>query len=179
MMNSLRLRLLCCCLAITLGGCSSAYYGTLEKFGIEKRDVLVDRVEDAGDAQEEAKQQFADALEQFRSVVQVDAGDLEDLYDRLSDELDASESQAAQVSKRIDAVESVAEDLFEEWESELELYTSAQLRRSSEQQLKETRQRYTRLMRAMRKAETGMMPVLNVFRDQVLYLKPLLSHKFS
>jgi hypothetical protein len=31
--------------------CSTAYYGTMEKVGIHKRDILVDRVADARDAQ--------------------------------------------------------------------------------------------------------------------------------
>ena len=49
--------------------CSTAYYSALEKVGIEKREILVDRVEDARDAQEDASEQFASALDQFRSVV--------------------------------------------------------------------------------------------------------------
>ena len=32
------------------GGCSKAYYGAMEKVGIHKRDILVDRVEGARDA---------------------------------------------------------------------------------------------------------------------------------
>ncbi|GAB4183623.1 MAG: DUF2959 domain-containing protein [Wenzhouxiangellaceae bacterium] len=151
--------------------CSSAYYGTLEKFGIEKRDILVERVDEASDAQDDAKEQFADALEQFRSVVAVDGGELEETYDRLKKDFEASEARAATVSERIDAVEAVAEDLFDEWEDELDLYNDARLRRNSARQLDETRQRYTRLQRAMRQAESRMAPVLDVFRDQVLYLK--------
>ena len=40
---------------IGLLGCSSAYYGTMEKLGYHKRDLMVNRVESARDAQEEAK----------------------------------------------------------------------------------------------------------------------------
>ena len=50
---------------LLLAGCASAYYGAMEKFGIEKRDILVDRVEDSREAQEEAREQFESALEQF------------------------------------------------------------------------------------------------------------------
>lgn len=42
-------------LALCLGGCSSAYYKTMENFGVEKRDILVDRVEEARDAQDDAR----------------------------------------------------------------------------------------------------------------------------
>ena len=35
-----------------LMGCSSAYYGTMEKLGYHKRDLMVSRVEAARDAQQ-------------------------------------------------------------------------------------------------------------------------------
>ena len=41
-------------LALTLAGCQSAYYGAAEQFGIYKRDILVDRVEESRDAQADA-----------------------------------------------------------------------------------------------------------------------------
>jgi hypothetical protein len=51
------------------GGCQKAYYGTMEKFGVHKRDIMVDRVEEARDSQQEAKEQFQSALEQFSQVL--------------------------------------------------------------------------------------------------------------
>jgi hypothetical protein len=159
--------------AVVLGlvSCSGTYYRAMEGLGIEKRDILVDRVEDARDAQGEASEQFTSALDQFRSIVTVDGGDLENIYDRLSGEYERSAARAAEVSERIDAVESVAEDLFDEWEEELEQYASASLRADSAALLRETRGRYQQLMRAMRKAESSMPPVLEAFQDQVLVLK--------
>jgi hypothetical protein len=157
--------------ALLLGGCASTYYATMESLGIEKRDILIDRVEEARDAQDDASEQFADALEQFRSVVAFDGGDLEQVYDRLNSEYGQSQTEAEDVSDRIDAVESVAEDLFSEWQTELDEYTRADLRRSSESLLKDTRRRYSQMMKAMRRAEASMEPVLEAFQDQVLVLK--------
>ena len=37
--------------------CQKAYYSTMEKFGVHKRDIMVDRVGEARDSQEEAKEQ--------------------------------------------------------------------------------------------------------------------------
>jgi ElaB/YqjD/DUF883 family membrane-anchored ribosome-binding protein len=156
---------------LMLTACSSAYYKTMEGLGIEKRDILVDRVEDARDAQDEASEQFASALEQFRSVVAVDGGDLEATYDRLNGEYERSRGDAEAVSERIDEVESVAEDLFEEWQAELAEYSRADLRRNSEALLRDTRGRYDQMMVAMRRAERSMEPVLEAFQDQVLALK--------
>jgi hypothetical protein len=56
-------------LLTVLAGCESAYYDTMEQFGVHKRDILVDRIEDAQEAQEEGQEQFKDALEQFQAVV--------------------------------------------------------------------------------------------------------------
>lgn len=158
-------------IAIALSGCSTAYYAAWEKLGVEKRDHLVDRVEDAQDAQEEGKEQFADALEQFKSVVEFDGGDLEKYYDSLNSELENSQEAAEEISSRIDDVEEVAEDLFKEWEEEIEQYTNANFKRDSASKLSETRSQYGRLLKSMRKAESSIEPVLTVLNDNVLYLK--------
>ncbi len=156
---------------LLLSGCESAYYGAWEQVGVHKRDILVDRIEDTQQAQEETQEQFKDALEQYRAVVNFDGGELEKYYDRLNSEYEASERAAQQIKDRIDAVENVAADLFEEWQNELDLYTDQRLRRNSSKQLRDTRYRYKLMMQAMRKAEKTVHPVLNALRDQVLYLK--------
>ncbi len=160
-----------------LGGCQKVYYGTMEKFGVHKRDILVDRVTDARDAQHEAKEQFASALEEFTSVIHFDGGDLEAKYALLKSEYDKSESKADEVGERIDDVERVAKALFNEWEKELDEYSSPSLRKSSETKLKQTQQRYATLMAAMRQAESKIEPVLAAFKDQVLFLKHNLNAK--
>ncbi|MCC6680023.1 MAG: DUF2959 domain-containing protein [Phycisphaeraceae bacterium] len=156
---------------LMLGGCQSAYYGTMEKLGWHKRDILVDRVHDARDEQEQAKVEFADALEQFLAVTQVDGGELEQRYRELSNAYESSADQAQAVRDRIDAVENVAEALFKEWQEELKEYSSNELRRSSETQLRQTRLRYEELIGAMHEAESRMDPVLAALHDQVLFLK--------
>jgi hypothetical protein len=154
-----------------LGSCATAYYQALETVGIEKRDILADRVEDARESQTDAKEQFESALDRYRSVVNVDGGDLEEIYDRLNGELERSQARAQAVEERVGAVESVAEDLFDEWEAEIGEYSDAQLRRRSQQLLTATRTDYRRLMAAMQRAEAAMDPVLTLFNDQVLFLR--------
>lgn len=167
----LRLWPLLLALLIGVVGCQSAYYGALEQVGIHKREVLVDRVEEGRDAQQAAEEQFTSALEQFRAVVRVPESELSNVYDRLNAEYEDSEVAAERVEGRIDAIEDVAEALFDEWEDELSLYRSAEYRRLSEQQLRETRARYEEMLRAMRDAAESMQPVLLTMRDNVLFLK--------
>ncbi len=152
-------------------GCSKTYYGAMEKVGIHKRDILVDRVEGARDAQSEAQEQFKSALKQFGVVIKIENTDLKKAYDKLNAEYESSEKAAKKVSERIDKVESVADALFEEWGEELNLYKSADLRRSSKQKLQNTKTRYRDMLASMHQAEKSMTPVLRTFRDNVLFLK--------
>ena len=165
-----RLTTLAICV-LSLVACQKVYYETMEKVGVHKRDILVDRVGEARDSQAEAKEEFASALERFASVVNFDGGELQAAYDRLNASYEDCEDQAATVASRIDKVEDVAEALFAEWEQELSMYTNAKLRDQSASQLRDTKREYGRMVAAMRKAEKTMYPVLDVLRDQVLFLK--------
>jgi len=143
----------------------------MEKVGVHKRDILVDRVKGARDSQTEAQQQFKSALEQFGSVVKLKNTDLKKAYERLDREYTDCEEAAEKVSDRIDKVEDVSEALFDEWEGELKLYQNKDLRRTSKQRLRETKARYREMLASMHAAEKSMIPVLNTFRDNVLFLK--------
>ncbi len=158
-------------MVVMVAGCATAYYNTMEKIGIHKRDIMVDRVEDARNAQEEGKEQFKSALARFTEVLNFRGGDLQDKYDKLNDEYERSEESAEEIRDRIEDVEDVADALFEEWEEELSLYTDQKLRRISSEKLKATRGQYHQLITAMKRAESKIEPVLATFRDRVLFLK--------
>lgn len=154
-----------------LAGCDRLYYGTMKKFGVEKRDLLVKRVRDARKAQQEAKEEFQTALEKFRTVIDVEGSPLEDKYNTLNKELERSESRARDVHDRIEAVRQVSQDLFKEWEKELKQYSNASLRAESQRELNDTRRRANTLIAAMARAEDRIEPVLRPLRDRVLFLK--------
>ena len=164
-------RLFLVVVSIALSSCESTYYGAMEQFGVHKREILIDRIEDAQTAQEDGQEQFKDALEQFQAVVNFDGGDLEVIYNKLNSEYEDSVDAADTIRDRIGAVESVAEALFSEWETELNEYSSAALKRDSQRQLEQTRKRFNRLMSSMQNAERTIDPVLASLKDNVLYLK--------
>jgi chromosome segregation ATPase len=143
----------------------------MEKFGFQKRHILSERVEKARDAQVDAKEQFQSAYDQFSALTRFTGGDLEEIYRNLAREFKQCEEKADDVSKRIDTVEEVAEDLFAEWEEELLQYSNQALRDDSRSQMMNTRRQYEQLLRAMRRAEAKIEPVQGAFRDQVLFLK--------
>ena len=152
-------------------GCRTTYYATMEKFGVHKRDILKENVEEARDEQKKATEQFKDALTRLRELYNINGGDLEKTYDRLKSDFDKSEARAKAVRERVDKVETVAEDLFKEWDKEIEGMENSKLARQSREKLRATRDKYESLHTAMQRAEASMEPVLAQFRDQVLYLK--------
>ena len=156
---------------LTLIGCKSANYALWNKLGYEKRDILVSRVEKAKTDQEKAKEQFKTTLERFQELTNFQGGELEAKYKKLSTEYDRCKGRADDVSSRIAAVDSVAKDMFKEWKAELAEYKSGELRRNSEQKLRDAQTRYDQLIALMRRSEEKMQPVLVAFHDQVLFLK--------
>ncbi len=158
-------------LATFMSGCQSLYYEAMESVGYHKRDIMVSDVEQARDAQQEAKEQFASALDRFTKTLNIPGGELEEKYTLLNSEYEQSAAKAQAVRDRIASVENVSAALFDEWETELGQYSSASLRQSSQKQLTQTRAQYSQLIKAMKRAETKMDPVLSKFKDQVLFLK--------
>lgn len=151
--------------------CRFVLYHTQETLGRHKRDLVVRQVEEACVSLQKTKNQFQDALEQFKAVVKVPDNSLESCYKQLQRQCDLSHGYANTVSDKIRAIEEVSVALFVEWEQELEQYTNRTLKSHSRQQLKATRQHYSRLIKAMRQAESQLIPVLAAFKDQVLFMK--------
>src|SRR5690554_399013 len=156
---------------LLLSGCQSAYYGAMEKVGVHKRDILVDRVDSARDAQADAQEEFKSALQRLDELLQFDGGELEARYEALNDDYESSKKAAKRVNDRIDAIDDVAQALFDEWQDELSLYTNDNMRRQSERSLRDTERRYNSLLTSMERAAATMDPVLAKLQDHVLFLK--------
>jgi hypothetical protein len=152
-------------------GCQTTYYAVWEKLGKEKRHLLKDQVEKAQSEQQDASEQFKDALTRIRELYGLEGGELEEFYNKLKSDYEESERRAEAVRTRSEKVEQVAQDLFEEWEGEIGEISNAQFRMKSRASLKDTKQRYARLRSAMTKAEASMDPILRRLKDYVLYLK--------
>jgi len=176
-MFSISKKIMSIVLVITLSGCSSAYYSAMEKVGIHKRDIMVDRVVDAKESQQEAQAQFKSALEEMTALINFDGGDLEEQYNVIQGQYEDSKEAADHVSSRINKIEDVADALFDEWQDEIEQISSSNLKKQSSSKLRETQRRYESLVRSMRKAESKMGPVLSALKDNSLFLKHNLNAK--
>jgi len=161
------------CLLAFLGffGCQKTYYTFWEKMGKEKRHLLKEQVEKAQSEQQEATEQFKDVLTRIKDMYGFEGGELEEFYNSIKADYEESERRANDVRRRVEKVEEIATDLFNEWKKELQEISSSQLRSESKKSMRATIERYARLQTAMTKAEASMEPVLKRLKDYVLYLK--------
>ena len=160
---------------VSLTGCRNVVYSTYENFGIYKRDLLKKAVVAARDEEKGAQQEFKDALTRLKELTGFEGGELEKQYRRVQSSYDDAASRVAAVHKRVQDVETVAGDLFTEWEKENRQIETPELRQNSHQQLVDTRQRYEEMLGALKKSERSMDPVLHKLHDYVLALKHSLN----
>ena len=160
---------------IAAGGCATtrgAYYNAWEKLGYAKRERLVDNVKAARDQQEKAKQQFASALDQFKSVVNFKGGDLEAMYNKLNDQYEACSNRADAVKSKVASVKHVGEALFDEWRGEIgQIKDDPGLQKQSQTLYDRTHQNYDQMVGRMDAAASTMDPVLTRFHNRVLFIK--------
>jgi predicted nucleic acid-binding Zn-ribbon protein len=160
---------------IAFTGCRSMVYSAYEKVGIYKRDLLKKRVVSARDEEVGAQKEFKDALTRLKEMTGFDGGELEKRYRALQSDYDDASSRVAAVHKRVQDVETVAEDLFTEWDKENRQIETPELRQVSRKQLNDTRQRYDDMLTALKRSEQSMDPVLHKLHDYVLALKHTLN----
>jgi predicted nucleic acid-binding Zn-ribbon protein len=157
--------------AVVLGGCNRLNYEIQERIGREKRDILVSRLEGGRRDQQRAKEQIQTTLEAFHQVTGFDGGDFEKFYKKLANEFEQSEDRAKDLRNQIASIDQVATDLFQEWRDELNQMHNGELKNKSAVLLRNAESRYGATITRMRASERKLEPVLQTFRDQVLYLK--------
>ena len=174
MKNTIHISVFCALvlsLLFTLGACSSVYYSTMEKFGKQKRDLLRDNVEDLREDQVEATEEFKDALTRLQELTNYQGGKLQEVYEGLKDDYEDCQDRADAIKDRIEKIDTIATDLFEEWDDEIDTMSNPEFRRKSRQKLTVSKKRYHKFYRAMKKSEQRLEPVLTALHDHVLYLK--------
>jgi hypothetical protein len=158
-------------LLVGLVSCSSTYYAVWEKLGKQKRDLLRDNAIRARAEQVETNEQFKDALTKLREAYPIKPTELAKTYDRLNDQYERSVGKAEALKARIDKLNRISKDLFSEWKSEAGEISSDRLRDQSLDKLSATKEKYEDMHQALRKSYSRTEPVLQKFKDNVLFLK--------
>ena len=152
-------------------GCQSTYYAMWEKVGKEKRHLLRHQIEYSLSDQEKASVTFKDALTRLKEMYGLEGGDLENMYNRLSDDYENCQERAQTIDDRIKKIQRIARDLFAEWRQEIDEIQNPNFRSQSTRKLKSTQARFANLETALQTARKHMNPVLASLKDYVLYLK--------
>jgi hypothetical protein len=97
-----------------------------------------------------------------------------ELKGMVSDQEDA-DGAVSDIDGRMDEIETVAADLFEEWEGEVAEIQTANLKAKSKKLLRETKAKYERMHASLLETRGSMDPVLAVLKDHVLFLKANLN----
>ncbi len=163
--------LLCGCQNPIPGAVRKVEYSAYEMVGIQKRDLLKTRVDDARDEQKEAGEDFQDALQKLKAVYGFKGGALEKQYDSLKSAFERSSHQADAVHKSVRKVETVAQDLFAEWSKEIDQMETESFKKTSRESLADTQHRFSVLLASLKHSESQMDPVLRKLNDHVLFLK--------
>lgn len=171
--------------SLALMGCQSmidkakkeAKYSAYEMVGVEKRDLFKKEVKKVQSSQEDTSEAFKDALEKLQKIYSFDGGNLERQYKSLNSSYEDAQKEVASVHDRVKTLETTAEDLFKEWEGEIQQISAADLRRKSSENLRATRQHYHQFHASLKKSEKSMDPVLQKLKDHVLYMKHNLNAK--
>jgi hypothetical protein len=143
----------------------------MSAFGKEKRDILVARVKDSKKEQQETKEQIKTTMESFQELTGFQGGQLEKNYKKLNGEYEKATDSAKKLHDRINSIDQVSNDLFKEWQKEIDGMGNRKLKRQSEAMLRSSRLQEASYLKSMRQTEARMTPVLAAFHDQVVFLK--------
>ncbi len=156
---------------VLLTGCTSTYYKAMKTLGKEKRDILVSRVKDSKKDQQQAKEQIKTTMESFQELTGFQGGSLEKNYKKLNGEYEKAADSAKKLHDRIDSIDQVSNDLFKEWQKEIDGMENKQLKTQSAAMLRQSRLNEAAYVKSMRQTEARMTPVITAFHDQVTFLK--------
>jgi DUF2959 family protein len=163
--------------SLLLSSCHSTYYKAMSTLGKEKRDILVSRIKDAKKDQDQTKQKLQTTMESFQALTGFKGGSLEKSYKRLNSDYESAASQANKLHDKIQSIDQVSNDLFKEWQGEINAMDNGKLKSQDSVMLRNAKVRQATYMRAMHQTEDQIAPVLKVFHDQVLFLKHNLNSR--
>lgn len=158
-------------------GVRDATYSAYELVGVQKRDLLKKRISQTQEDQKEAGESFESALDRLQKMYGISGGELEKQYRSVQSAYDDSAARVKDVKRSRENMQTVARDLFREWENEIGEIKTAEYKEKSAEKLKDTQTRFEDLNKQLATAEKKMDPVLDKLRDHVLYLKHNLNAK--
>ena len=161
-------RLLVFTLALLVAGCASS--GAKES--VQEVEGLASRIERVHETAERAKERARGAVDRLSSLVAPDFdGDAVAAYMDLVDAVELSERDAERLRGELEPMRKAAEQVFAQWEADLEAYSSPRIRQRSSERLAVTRQRFDAIVKSLTPALDSLDTFHAALRDQVLFLE--------
>ncbi|GGJ79095.1 DUF2959 family protein [Pseudomonas matsuisoli] len=156
------------CLAV-LSGCKSVYYDALERTGVSKQDLFVDRLEDTRKAQTNAQEQLERTIRSYRSLALFRAGNLPSRLEQLKGDYRTSDLRARNIRYHRQGVENVADDMFDEWEDTSS--SNATLKPVRTRDIERMRDEYDDLHANLLKVDNRLSTLLGLLEEQISVLE--------
>lgn len=148
-----------------------ATYSGYEMIGVQKRDLLKRDIARTREDQKEAGESLENALEKLRRLYAVPESELSGQYREVKSAYERADAKTKDVRVSHEKMQTVARDLFREWESEIGEIQTPELKSKSRAKLEASRAKFAELDRSLDAAEAKINPVLVKLKDHVLYLK--------
>jgi hypothetical protein len=123
-------------------------YWPLEKYN---RHTLVQPIKYANKKQQQTKHQLHTTMESFQALTGFQGGSLEKSYKRLNSDYESAASQAGKLHDKIQSIDQVSNDLFKEWQGEINAMDNGKLKSQDTVMLRNAKSRQASYMRAMRR----------------------------
>lgn len=151
--------------------CDRAYYKMWEALGREKRDLLTSEIKQTRESQSKLQTEFVATFERIKKEYTFEGGEVENTYRALSKDYKALDERRNSVTKHVEKVDALAEDLFEEWRKEANDMNDTSLRSQSLTKLEQSQAKFAEVAQKY----AGMLEVVNGslkrLHDHVIFMK--------
>ena len=157
-----------------LAGLTACKGSSKQMVGLRRVDDLLGRIERVHVECELSRESARIALDTLHAVVALGT-DAMASYAELVDALEVSEERAEALRAVIKPMDRAAEQVFEQWNSDLNSFTRAEMRKRSRDRMLDTRERYDAIITAAEPAREAYEELNAGLRDCVLFL----GHDFN
>lgn len=148
--------------AIVLAGCATT--------GPQRAAKLASRVEDSRQALQQTKIHIQEALAAASAMGETEGGKLESDFKHLDSQVKDTGEKIIEFRNRMAEMNKASDDYFMRWATELDRYTTEELRKRDEARLEETRGRYNEVVTAMQRPDDKLNPLWAQLHDLALFL---------
>lgn len=163
------LALLAAATVLTPRASSAQIFGS-DPEGLKQTDNLIKKAEELVEETVSAKGQISKTLDTYNSLFAEDVEDVRKAYKSVESEMEKTEKQREQVSKKLDEMKTEAEKYFTGWSESLQQIGNEDLRKRSESRMAETRSHFDGILDSVREAREAYDPFMTNMKDQWMYL---------